>query len=586
MDAATPSMSFESAPLFSIIVPAYNVENYLERCIESICSQKGSFEVIIVDDGATDTTGKIADSLAAHDERIRVYHTENRGLGAARNFGLARAAGQYVWFIDSDDWIEPRALTKMTTLIREYDPQIFFCNYCTVYENGYAVLNVMPGDFADELIVPAKLSNEDFLALFAWRAHAWQIIAKRTYLDDNAFRFPEATLYEDHLFALQTLLNSNSVYVSQAPFYNYFQREGSISTSRNKNITDFINVSREALSYLKESHFLERLPGLHALYTLPLVFYMVHVPEDRRKEFLDGLKKNLELFPLDGRGLTLEERLFKGAVTQGSPLLARLAAKVHGAAACKLSLIFTSPRVFFKKGLKKIFYCAKRRLFELKNTGPEGMVSGPGSAGCLNAAIEARVTQKNVPYVLAEDGADLRAHVVFERGIGQLRLGRRASVGSGTTLVISQPEGIEIGPQVMVSWGCTIMDGNMHSLDWEERIDDGWHWYLSEQKGLPGLGKCWANVESRPIRIGANAWIGCNSIVLGGVTIGRGAIVGAGSVVDRDVPPYCIYAGNRARFVRLAPGRRDWRPEDVETARRAGLPAEVMAQISAELAGE
>lgn len=587
MDAEKAPVNISHAPLFSLIMPAYNVEKYIDRCLRSICSQKGSFEIIVVDDGATDKTGEIADSWAKQDSRIHVYHTKNRGAGAARNLGLDNATGEYIWFIDPDDWIEPGSLSKLASLIDTQDPQIIFCNLCYIYEQGNAQLNVFSGDFADQLIVPSELSDDDFFAMFAWRAHPVQIIAKREYLHANACNFFEVSLGEDHLFALKTLLNARSVYVTSAPLYNYFRRQGSSTLSSHKDSYEFVSICRECLNYLRENKFLQRFPWMHKLYVLPLPFYIAHTPANTRRKFLAGLRENLKHFPVANLNLSFSEKLFYFAIKLRSPWVASLAVNVLAASGKMWVRAVRKPRTFLKKGVKKALGVVKRQIFQLnKSKDREGWITGPGQDGCLNGIIEPRVTQKNAPYVIAAEGAVLRGHVVFERGIGALRLGERASVGGGTTIIISQPKGIEIGPQVMVSWGCTLMDGNMHSLDWEERIDDEWHWHLSERQGVRGFGKYWANVESRPIRIGANAWIGCNSIVLGGVTIGRGAIVGAGSVVDRDVPPYCIYAGNRARFVRLAPGRRDWRPEDVEAARRAGLPAEVIAQINAELAGK
>ena len=95
-------------PLVSIIVPVYNVEPYLTKCITSIIKQTyRKIEIILVNDGSSDGCGKICDEFAKKDERIRVFHTENKGLSAARNYGIARASGDYLDFVDSDDWIEP-----------------------------------------------------------------------------------------------------------------------------------------------------------------------------------------------------------------------------------------------------------------------------------------------------------------------------------------------------------------------------------------------------------------------------------------------------------------------------------------------
>ena len=103
--------------LLSVIVPVYNVENYLSRCVDSILSQSGvTLEVLLVDDGSTDASGKICDSYAARDDRVKVIHKENGGLSSARNTGLDRASGDYVTFVDSDDYLEPEAYGPMLDL--------------------------------------------------------------------------------------------------------------------------------------------------------------------------------------------------------------------------------------------------------------------------------------------------------------------------------------------------------------------------------------------------------------------------------------------------------------------------------------
>lgn len=136
------------------------------------------------------------------------------------------------------------------------------------------------------------------------------------------------------------------------------------------------------------------------------------------------------------------------------------------------------------------------------------------------------------------------------------RFGRRSSVGGGSLIICSQEGGIEIGEQVLISWGCTIMDSNAHSLDAAERLNDGWYWQRSAQAGCLGLFKDWTGVRGGPVKIDTGAWVGCNSIILGNVHIGQGAIIGAGSVVTRSVPPFTVFAGNPARFIKLAPTAR------------------------------
>ena len=136
-------------------------------------------------------------------------------------------------------------------------------------------------------------------------------------------------------------------------------------------------------------------------------------------------------------------------------------------------------------------------------------------------------------------GSIVDAKIRFERAGGTLHIGQRTFVGA-STLVCA--ERIEIGDDVLISWGCTVVDHNSHALAWKDRSDDVEQWYEGR--------KDWTPVERAAVRIGNKAWIGFNAIILKGVTIGEGAIVGAGSVVTRDVPAFTIVAGNPARPIR------------------------------------
>ena len=113
--------------MVSIIVPVYNVEKYIEECIDSLINQTyKDIEVILVDDGSTDASGEICDRYAQKDSRVKVYHNENDGPSKARNFGLDKATGEFVTFVDSDDWIESEAIELLISVIEDDIDVIFF----------------------------------------------------------------------------------------------------------------------------------------------------------------------------------------------------------------------------------------------------------------------------------------------------------------------------------------------------------------------------------------------------------------------------------------------------------------------------
>jgi len=136
-------------------------------------------------------------------------------------------------------------------------------------------------------------------------------------------------------------------------------------------------------------------------------------------------------------------------------------------------------------------------------------------------------------------GCMIEGHIYFERPDAKVMIGSNTFMGGS---MIATATGVDIGSNVLIAWGCCIVDHNSHALDWRLRVDDTKGWIVGQ--------KDWSHVKIQPIKICDNAWIGFNSIILKGVTIGEGAIVAAGSVVTKDVPPYTTVAGNPARVIR------------------------------------
>ena len=144
------------------------------------------------------------------------------------------------------------------------------------------------------------------------------------------------------------------------------------------------------------------------------------------------------------------------------------------------------------------------------------------------------------------DGSIIQCPIISDLDGSVIFIGENTFIGSSH---IISAERVEIGNDVLIAWGCWIVDHNSHAISWENRRNDVRDWYVGE--------KDWTNVIRKPVRIKDKAWIGFNSVILKGVTIGEGAIVGAGSVVTKDVPPYTIVAGNPAKIIReLTPEER------------------------------
>lgn len=218
-------------PLISIIIPAYNVETYIDQCIMSVLNQTyKNYEIILVDDGATDNTGKICD-MYGKNENIKVIHKKNGGLSDARNIGLESASGRYVIFLDADDyWSDIYFLRKIYEQIQCSDVDLIVFGYSKVINNRMI-----------ETRIPACNSTDvcDLVRKNAFDICAWDKVIKRSLLIRNGISFRKNVYSEDMEWCSKVFSVVKSCCVlSEAP-YAYRQREGSITkTLSNKNIQD------------------------------------------------------------------------------------------------------------------------------------------------------------------------------------------------------------------------------------------------------------------------------------------------------------------------------------------------------------
>lgn len=210
--------------LISIIVPVYNVEKYIDRCVNSIRKQTyRNIEIILVDDGSTDSSGTKCDELAKEDNRIRVIHKVNGGLSAARNVGIEAAKGRYIGFVDSDDWIELDMYETLWKYLNDTSADLAVTGINRVYDNGYSVDRLTrnpPMVLHDEDIIKGYLSQNIFSTA------AWDKLYRRELLAER--RFPVGKLYEDAPVIFDILCSIHTLAVVGIPQYHYFQRADSI----------------------------------------------------------------------------------------------------------------------------------------------------------------------------------------------------------------------------------------------------------------------------------------------------------------------------------------------------------------------
>lgn len=275
----------------SLIIPTYNVEKYLEKCILSCINQdlpSDEYEIIIVNDGSTDTSLEIATRLAEEYHNIQIISQENKGLSGARNTGLLAAQGTYVWFIDSDDWIDTNCLSEMLSQAFSCDLDVLMFDLKFTYEDGTVKkkTTVQSSQRSQSKIY----SGLEFLnKLYGLQTYAWLFIIKRDFLIDNNLSFAEGIYYEDMDFSPRMLLQAKKIKYLPRNIYNYFQRPGSILNSYNpKKLYDLCVILKKTESFNQISYF--RKLSKSIVYSI-LVLLSRDEYKSSRTDVLDKLSK-------------------------------------------------------------------------------------------------------------------------------------------------------------------------------------------------------------------------------------------------------------------------------------------------------
>lgn len=245
-------------PFFSVIVPAYNVEGYLDECIRSVLANSlEDYEIVLVDDGSSDSTPRLVDEWAERDARIKVVHQENGGLSAARNAGLGEACGRYVVFLDADDCLTPWALADLSAaILASSEPDVVI----TEMSNVEDVSQTPPRDDAICTSSSFLQKDEALRYVFLEKPHTWpapQYPMRRSMIEKAELAFVHGILHEDVCWTAEAMASAESFAAYGHPWYiRRYGRDGSIMSSASvRHITDTVQAVRIAL----ESPFFSRL---------------------------------------------------------------------------------------------------------------------------------------------------------------------------------------------------------------------------------------------------------------------------------------------------------------------------------------
>lgn len=285
--------------LVSIIVPVYNVEKYIEMCLDSVINQTyKNIEILLIDDGSTDNSGNICDKWQKKDKRIKTFHKENGGLSSARNYGIDRAKGDYLTFIDSDDTLELDYVEYLYNLIKKHDTDLSICPY-TVIINETKKYDF--GKNYDEELLDTDECLKRMLCEEGFTVSACAKLYKKELFDD--IRYPLNKLCEDNGTTYKTIMKCSKIAYGNESKYNYFKRPNSIMTSKfNMKRLDLIELTdimcddiESKYSNIKSACDKRRMHSRFSILRQMINCKLNNEEEKKQKEIIKYLKKNKKI---------------------------------------------------------------------------------------------------------------------------------------------------------------------------------------------------------------------------------------------------------------------------------------------------
>ncbi|MGN0006157.1 MAG: glycosyltransferase [Candidatus Gastranaerophilaceae bacterium] len=298
-----------SRPKVSIILPVYNVAPYLRQSLDSIIAQTlKEIEIICVDDGSTDDSGKILDEYQAKDRRIKVLHKKNAGTGAARNDGLRMATGECIGFVDPDDWILPNMYERLYGILQEkkldivmFTPDVY--NDKTKKHEGF--LYFQDSNFPSFL--DNKIFNKDDISPFSYPMCVWNKLYTKKLFDDNNIDFAEGLDFEDHKCIFKTLFTAKRIYFIREKLYVYrHSREGSILSDNDTRMFDHIKIYDVVENVLKETGNWEKFRLDFLRYKVHnILYYYTMIKPQYKKDYYNKMVKSLHATKMSNEEIEL-----------------------------------------------------------------------------------------------------------------------------------------------------------------------------------------------------------------------------------------------------------------------------------------
>lgn len=259
-------------PLITVIVPVYNSETTLSRCVNSIlCQTYSQFELILINDGSTDSSGSICDIFATHDSRIKVFHKKNGGVSSARNIGISNMSGEWVTFVDSDDWVENAYLERMYNKLEDTTDLVIAC------------ANAINHPYPEHFVFPDHdIKNGEIDILFShygiyWRTSPWSKLFRTSIIKEQDLSFTEGMhIGEDAEFLYSYLLFAHEIVLSKSMDYNYvYDKNGNSLTKRINNVESellSLNQIHVAINSLITNRYITNRIAINNLFWLEATY--------------------------------------------------------------------------------------------------------------------------------------------------------------------------------------------------------------------------------------------------------------------------------------------------------------------------
>lgn len=309
--------------LVSIIIPVYNTEMYLRRCLDSVLSQTyKNIEIILINDGSTDDCNEICEEYKRKDKRIIYLNNFNQGVSESRNIGIRIAKGNYITFVDSDDYIDKEHIEVLMKDVKIYNADVVVGNYCMKNKCNEKIFDGNNYNYGNVIISNVESRFRLFKEFNSGKipCYIWRIIIRKTALKKINEFDKDIRFWEDKLFCISLLLNINNIYFEEKITYNYFRGTDTCTTKKSniaEKIYDILKVNNKILEMIKSNYGInERLESNISEKNLEVVFYFILkmyeynvVKKENLKQLLENAELENLLLKINRKKLTILQKI-------------------------------------------------------------------------------------------------------------------------------------------------------------------------------------------------------------------------------------------------------------------------------------